>query len=470
MTTAFNITTDLSQKPAFNAAVGFTRADTLRAIAECVGYTEGSPESSAILATLTRWCDGYLFASELDASEGMYQSGIVVQLLDTVLARRDKSAASLHAFLELWVPSYSVAAVWVPSYSVAAEPDRELMDYYAPSAAMATLLPKLVSGKPLAVPMPLVALSVIQQVAASAPAAVSHPFERGSSATALRALATATFDVLAPIDLNATESTVVRTLFYEGLLTHVSGQVAGLRVSNDFMQQHFVDKFAQHLASDTTLLKAAEGFILRGETRALENSLEASCAPGLIWQGVFKWLEFDCSQRLQLLLSIASQTTHFRWMLEEAARRVRSDGTVSPGRTDVSGVHSSGRRVIHIEVKQVHLVWDLEAFRATVGGTFNAKSVAHQTQLLAYAKRLRRMNTEDLLALKLNENSIKQVDTARDVLTGAMEQARDYARGWMLNHEQSAAPLPQLDLYAAVSFGPLRWLIVPVSLESARRR
>jgi len=43
MATAFNITIDLSQTPAFNAAVGFTRADTLRAITECVGYAPGSP-------------------------------------------------------------------------------------------------------------------------------------------------------------------------------------------------------------------------------------------------------------------------------------------------------------------------------------------------------------------------------------------------------------------------------------------
>ena len=82
MTTAFNVTTDLSQKPAFNAAVGFTRADTLHAITECIGYAEDSPESIAILATLTRWCDGYLFAAKLDAEEGMYQSVMVVQLLD----------------------------------------------------------------------------------------------------------------------------------------------------------------------------------------------------------------------------------------------------------------------------------------------------------------------------------------------------------------------------------------------------
>ena len=160
MTTAFNVTTDLSQKPAFNAAVGFTRADTLHAITECIGYAEDSPESIAILATLTRWCDGYLFAAKLDAEEGMYQSVMVVQLLDAVLAERDKSIGSLIAFLERWVPSNSLAA----------EPDLELMDYYAPSAAMATLLPKLVSGRPLDVPSPLVALSVMQQVIAAAPA------------------------------------------------------------------------------------------------------------------------------------------------------------------------------------------------------------------------------------------------------------------------------------------------------------
>lgn len=451
MTTAFNVTTDLSQKHAFNAAIGFTRADALRAISECVGYLEGSPESTAILATLTRWCDSYLFAAELDATEGMYQSVMVVQLLDAVLAQRDKSTASLIGFLERWVPSHSVAAA----------PDRELMDYYAPSAAMATLLPKLVSGRPLAVPTPLANLSVTDQVVA---AAVGAPSAQSSITTALEAVASATLDMAVPNDLTETESTVVRTLFYEGLLTHAPGQVNGLRVSNDYMQQLFVDKFARHLATDTTLLKAAEDFILHSKTEALETALAASCAPGLIWQGVFKWFEFDCSQRLQLLLSVASLSTRFRWMLEQTAQRVRADGTAKPGRTDVSGAHSSGRRAIHIEVKQVHLVWDLEAFTASLGGYFNAKNPAHQKALMEFAGRLRRTKTEELLALKLHKPSIHGVNTAGDVLVGALEQAREYARGWTKVRAQSVGPLPQLDLYAAVAFGPLRWVIVPVSL------
>lgn len=436
--------------------MGFTRADALRAIAECAGYAEGSPESTAILATLARWCDGYLFAAELDVSEGMFQSVMVVQLLDAVLARRDKSAASLMEFLEQWVPSYSVAA----------EPDRELMDYYAPSAAMVTLLPKLVSGNPLAVPKPLASLSVILQVAASAPSVNYSQSARGTIVTAFHALSDASLDAHIPVNLTVAESTVVRTLFYEGLLTHTPGPMVGLRVSNDFMQQHFVDKFAQHLAADTTLLKAAERFILSGTTGALEAALSETCAPGLIWQGVFKWLEFDCSQRLRLLLSIATQSTHFQWELEESVQRVRSDGTATLGRIDVAGRHSSSGRVIHIEVKQVHLVWDLEAFGAAIGGSFNAKSVVHQKALLTFARRLRRMKTEDLLALKINEKSIKGVATAREVLDGAMEQAREYARGLSQRRAQSATALPQLDLYAALSFGPLRWVIVPVLLDS----
>lgn len=236
MTTSFNVTTDLSQKPAFNAAVGFTRADTLRAISECAGYSEGSPESTAILATLTCWCDCYLFATDLDSSEGMYQSVMVVQLLDAVIARRDKSVASLLDFLEQWVPSYAVAA----------EPDNKLIDYYASSAAMASLLPKIVSGRPLAIQKPLAALSVKQQVAAAAPAtAIAPSLHLQAHATVL--------DACDPIELTMTESTVVRTLFYEGLLTHTPGPVAGLRVSNDFIQLHFVDKFAQLLAANPTL-------------------------------------------------------------------------------------------------------------------------------------------------------------------------------------------------------------------------
>lgn len=243
MTTAFNITTDLSQKPTFNAVVGFTRADTLRAIDECAGFAEGSEESSAILATLTRWCSGYLFAAKLDAHEGMYQPAKVVQLLAAVLSERDK-------------PMAQVLEQWVPSYEAAAEPGRELMDYYAPSAAMVSLLPKLVSGRPLAGPRPLVALSVLQQVSAAAPAAAGM-----TAAAALQAVAAVNFDALTPVDLTETESTIVRTLFYEGLLTHTAGQVVGLHASNEFMRQNFFGKFSQQLAADSTLLKAAERFI-----------------------------------------------------------------------------------------------------------------------------------------------------------------------------------------------------------------
>jgi hypothetical protein len=455
MTTAFNITTDLSQWPAFNAAIGFTRADTIRAIAECVGHAAGSPESSAILATLTRWCDGYLFASKLDASEGMYQSVMVVQLLGEVFKERDRTMA----------PLTSLLARWVPSLSVAAQPDRELMDYYAPSAAMSLLLPKLVSGTPLAVPTPLAALSVTQQAQATMPASSAlsaHAF----NTAALKALATAARDGLAPVDLTHTESILVRTLFYEGLLTYTAGQSNGLRVSNEFMQQYYVDKFAQHLAANPTLLKAAEGFILRGNTKALENALQASCAPGLIWQGVFKWLEFHCSQRLQLLLSVASQSTHFRWAMEAPKQRIRSDGSKSPRRTDVSGTHSSGMRAIHIEVKQVHLVWDLDALRIKLGGDFDEKSPAHHKALLEFAKQVRHLTFDDLLALRLHKS--KELATARNVLDDAMEQARDSARGWIKSREESGIPLPQLDVYAAVAFGPLRWVIVPVSLEPTR--
>jgi hypothetical protein len=299
MTTSFNVALDLSQMAAFNSAVGFTRADVVRAIDECLGYSERSPESEAMLTTLTRWCDGYLFAEELETTEGVFQSAMVVLLLNEVRARRDNSLTSLADFL----------ARWVPGGAVAPEPDLELLDFYAPSAAMVTLVPKLSLGRVLAIPKPLAALSLRQQVQAAVP---SSAMEK-SHTVALKALVTATQDSVTStacnphaaelidatvISLTETESTVVRTLYYEGLLTHAARPCQGLRVPNDFMQRYFIDKFAAHLASDTTLRSAAEGFILRGSCAALEAALSAVCAPGLIWQGVFKWHEFDCSQRL----------------------------------------------------------------------------------------------------------------------------------------------------------------------------
>jgi len=73
---------------------------------------------------------------------------------------------------------------------------------------------------------------------------------------------------------------------------------------------------------------------------------------------------------------------------------------------------------------------------------------------MEFAGQLRRTKTEELLALKLHKSSIKGVNTAGDVLSGATEQAREYARGWTKDRAQSLGPLPQLDLYAAVAFGP----------------
>ena len=81
MATSFSVYTDVSQDSSFNSAVGFTQIDVLQAIESCLGYSFTSKESKSILATLTHWGDGYGFSACLSATEGMYQSVMVVQLL-----------------------------------------------------------------------------------------------------------------------------------------------------------------------------------------------------------------------------------------------------------------------------------------------------------------------------------------------------------------------------------------------------
>lgn len=66
-----------------------------------------------------------------------------------------------------------------------------------------------------------------------------------------------------------------------------------------------------------------------------------------------------------------------------------------------------------------------------------------------------------MLALMLQKSSTKGVaTTAGDVLDvlldDAVEEAREYARGWMKDRARSVRTLPQLDLYAAVVFRPLQ--------------
>lgn len=416
MSGAFNIATDASQNLALNGAVGFSRDDVSRAIVECTGYDAGSDEHAAIVATLTKWGNGYLFAPELTAESGMYQSVMVVQLLNAV---KELPRDRVLGFL----------ASWEPSVPLQAEPDRALMDYYAPSAALLPLLEQLTGpGKSIPAPGTLNALSLADQVAA---AAASTPTVSARDA-------------------------IVRALFYEGLLTHTP-MVAGagyappqLRVPNNNMQRRFFDRFVEHLRKNDGMVRAVEKFIVRGECGPLERVLAKASAPALIAKAVQSWYELHVSQRLAMALTTAEVTTGFRWAQEVPFARV-SATQAEGGRTDVYGVSSDKMRHIIIEAKQIHMTFDIEGFPTARGVLNDARTVA-------------RMSESTLLALKLKLSSIKVKEggasppgTAGDVVAAAKVQVSEYAEGW--RRAYAGQPGAVLDTYVAVACGPLRYVI-----------
>lgn len=81
--TGFNIVTNISNKPRFNALAGFMRTDVERAVdevlAEMPDLSAKIGDRSALLETLERFYDGYRFAEA--ATERMFNSTLVVYCL-----------------------------------------------------------------------------------------------------------------------------------------------------------------------------------------------------------------------------------------------------------------------------------------------------------------------------------------------------------------------------------------------------
>ena len=81
--TGFNIVTNISNKPRFNALAGFTRTDVERAVDEVLGempdLSAKIGDRSALLETLERFYDGYRFAEK--SRERMFNSTLVVYCL-----------------------------------------------------------------------------------------------------------------------------------------------------------------------------------------------------------------------------------------------------------------------------------------------------------------------------------------------------------------------------------------------------
>jgi len=463
MTAAFNCVTDVSDADEFNNAIGFTEGDVRRAVVECLGYPAGSSEQQHIVDTLRVWGNAYRFAANLGASAGMFQTVMVTQLLTAI--RRKKSLTPL----EHWLRS------WVPSGAVGTEPEQQLLAYFTRSGAMDVLLPKLVSSgkQPITVPVPLSSLRVEQQLeAARVPAASSRDavlLSNWASADAgqARGYGGSTPAAAAAPAAAVAEQTLVRTLYFEGLLTHGEDAAGGLRVPNESMRGRFVERFAAVVAADPQKPRAADAFLLDGVPELLQAALANVCRQGLSRKVLQTWIEYHFAERLALLLSTASRSS-FRWRREEPMRRVSADGYSKNGFADIVG--KSGDRVIIIEVKQANVVWDLDhnTKRKLIDACENAQLLCSQKQPeeeVAAAEALVHLSEQKLLSLPIT----KPVDgggrrklTVEQLQAEAAEEARGYARGWQQeNGRQSSS---SVELYTAVAVGPLRWLVQRVPL------
>jgi hypothetical protein len=127
------------------------------------------------------------------------------------------------------------------TFPLVEESQRELLDFYAPSEAMKLVLSKLASGKPFPAPKTLrYPLTVQAQI-------------RALSATAswdgLTALMWAHLQLHVP-ELPIAVDTIIRTLYYEGLITHCPGTYDSTPLlCSDRMRQRIVSQFPDALRS-----------------------------------------------------------------------------------------------------------------------------------------------------------------------------------------------------------------------------
>ena len=452
LTTGFNVVTDVSQRPSFNGAIGFTCADVEEALLQCLGLPKQSVQQQLIIEMLRLWGNGYLFAARLSESHGMFQSAVVVQALSELAEEpAPLTPDAVRAFTLRWTPSCPIGVA----------PETQLLDFFTRSGSMLALLPKLVSGNLMAAPSPLSSLSVESQVDAAAPAAEISGTER--SGTLLAAVRAGQPEVPLVLEHPA-EATLARTLYFEGLLTHAPQAAAALRVSNESMQRRFIERFSAHLNEDRSLRAAALSFIERGETERLASLLASLCRPRLIGQSIESWYEIHCLQRLLLLLSAVTPETGISWACEVPSFRVPPHGPPVKGFIDLLGRGRCGRRAIFIEAKQVNVVLDLAAFKAELDVARARGRKAFYQAVLRCAERLATMPLDEVKGLQLLPASIKarvlRQSSVNDVVKDASSQAQEYARGWLQRHGADAAA--EVELYVVVALGPHRWLVEDV--------
>jgi len=79
LTSGFNIATNLTLEPEFNAALGFTEAEVLKMYSDFKGtgnFTEGDP--AEIVNSIKPWYDGYCFAEEKVGQECVFNSDMTL--------------------------------------------------------------------------------------------------------------------------------------------------------------------------------------------------------------------------------------------------------------------------------------------------------------------------------------------------------------------------------------------------------
>lgn len=498
MASSFNCAFDLSALAPFNGAVGFSEADVRRAVVECLGYAMGSREQRFVVDTLKQWANGYRFAAGLSSTKSMYQSAMVLQLLTELSATNWETR--LHGVkLQRWLSS------WIPSGAVGTEVEDQLLAYYSHSGGMDRLLPQLVASerRAIAPPHPLSALRVEEQVAAAhlpaAPGArdqvlldawavaATEPL-RGdigsSSSSSVATFSTEGADAEAEAASHlaaaqAAEKTLLRTLYFDGLVTHAvhgSAAGAGLLVPTNSMRRRFVDRFARVLRADPRKPRAVDAFLLRGETEDLQASLADVCRRGLSKAGLLSWSEHHYAERLVLLLS-ASSLSSFRWQRQEPTPRLYSKSNPCyPGFADIVGTSGAGN--IIIEVNQVNVAFDLEREHMETSLSERIRDTAtllqqqfpraqpHGVKELAVAEALSTLPEESLLSVRISKpvggSGLRRQLTIEQLQAEGAAQVQQYARGWARKNKH--LPSKGLRLYTAVAVGPLRWLLrsVPV--------
>ena len=86
LTSGFNIATNISQEPAFNAMVGFTAEETRRLFEDFRGAGRFLDDAGPHLATVKAWYDSYCFSEPCAGRETLYNCDMVLYYLGELVA------------------------------------------------------------------------------------------------------------------------------------------------------------------------------------------------------------------------------------------------------------------------------------------------------------------------------------------------------------------------------------------------